>query len=152
MGLYDYFEPNPPLECPKCGGWLLEWQGSDGHPALLVWRQGVASPLGQRVDVEYRSSAEELARCRVPSEFSIYGGECDCGYGFDDSRFSVHCKAADGVWQTAEIVPAPTPALDVGDGWVRCSECCDVWVQVPNRAFYLCPGCSRLTRLVSRPA
>lgn len=147
MGLYDYYEPDPPIDCPKCGGQLSNWQGSDGRPALFVWRQGIAAAIEQRVDSDCRVAPEELAQFRLPPEFWIYGGECKCGYQFDDSRFSVRCTAPDGVWRTAEVEPPPTAARDVGDGWLQCAECCDVWQKVAGRRLYLCAGCGRLTRL-----
>lgn len=148
MGLYDYFEPDPSIECPNCGGSLSGWEGKDGQPALLVWRQGVVGPIEQRIDPEFRTDLEALASARVPAEFRIYGGECKCGYRFDDSPYQMRCTARDGVWQTVEIVPAPMDALDVGDGLIRCSECCDVWARVPGRVLYHCPTCARLARLV----
>jgi hypothetical protein len=147
MGLFDYYEPDPPIECPKCGGRLVGWQGRDTLPALFVWRQGVAEPIDQRVDPDIRALPEKMAALRVSSEFWIYGGECECGFRFDNARFRVRCTAPDGVWRTTEIEPPPTPAHDVGDGRLQCSACCEVWRFVPDRRLYLCPGCGRLTRL-----
>jgi len=147
MGLFDYYEPDPAIECPKCGGRLSGWQGKDRHPALFVWRQGVTAPVDQRVDPDVRVLPEKLATFRVSPEFWIYGGECSCGYKFDDSRFGVRCTAPAGVWQTAEIDPPPTLLRDTGDGWIQCSECSDVWQRLGCRRLYLCPGCGRLTRL-----
>lgn len=147
MGLFDYYEPDPPILCPKCGAPLSGWQGKDVHPALFVWRQGVAAPVDQRVDPDIRALPERMATFRVSPEFWIYGGECECGYRFDDSRFGVRCTAPDGVWRTAEIDPPPTPAHYTGDGWIQCSECSDVWQRVDGRQLYLCPSCDRLTRL-----
>jgi hypothetical protein len=147
MGMFDYYEPDPPIECPKCGGRLSGWQGKDRLPALFVWRQGFAAPIDQRVDAEVRALPERMATFRVSSEFWIYGGECECGYRFDDSRFGVRCTAHDGVWRTTEIEPPPTPARDVGDGWIQCSECSDVWRRLVGRRLYLCPHCGKLTQL-----
>jgi hypothetical protein len=147
MGLYDYYKPDPPIECPKCGGQLSGWQGKDGHPALLVWKQGIDAPIDQHGDVSFRVPVERMTTFKVSKEFSIYGGECKCGYHFDSSRFTIRCAALDGIWQTTEIVPAPTPARDAGDGWIQCSECSDVWQKVEGRRLYLCPGCGRLTQL-----
>jgi hypothetical protein len=146
MGMFDYYEPDPPIECPKCGGRLSGWQGKDRLPALFVWRQGFAAPIDQRVDAEVRALPEKMATFRVSSEFWIYGGECECGYRFDDSRFGVRCTAPDGVWRTTEIEPPPTPARDVGDGWIQCSKCSDVWRRLVGRRLYLCPHCGKLTQ------
>lgn len=147
MGLFDYYEPDPSLECTQCGGRLSGWQGKDGHPALLVWHQGIAAPVDQRVDPDFRVSPETMATLRVSTEFWIYGGACGCGYRFDSSRFAVRCTAPDGVWRTVQIEPPPTCARDVGDGWLQCSECCEVWQSAEGRSIYLCHGCGRLTRI-----
>ncbi len=93
MGLYDFFEPDPSIECPNCGGSLSGWEGKDGQPALLVWRQGVVGPIEQRIDPEFRTDLEALANARVPAEFRICGGECQCGDRFDDSRYQMRCNA-----------------------------------------------------------
>lgn len=147
MGMFDYYEPSPPIECPKCGQPMTGWQGKDVLPALFVWRQGVAAPIDQRVDPEVRALPERTATFRVSPTFWIYGGECECGYRFDDSRFSVRCTASDGVWRTTEIEPPPTPCHDVGDGLLQCTNCCEVWPKLENRQLYVCPGCDRLTKL-----
>ena len=145
MGLFDYYEPDPPIDCPKCGGVLKGWQGKDVHPALFVWRQGVAAPIDQRVDDDARATPETMAKRRVSPQFWIYGGECDCGYEFDDSRFGVRCTTTNGVWTRWEIDPPPTAANDARDNHLQCAECCDVWNRDPGRRLYLCPGCGRLT-------
>lgn len=147
MGLYDYYEPDPPIECPKCGGPLSGWQGKDSHPALFVWRQGVAAPVEQRVDLEVRAFPDKMLTLRPSPEFWIYGGACQCGYTFDDARFRVHCTAPDGVWRTTRLEPPPTPAKAIGDGWLQCSACSDVWRHASGRHLYLCPGCGKLTEL-----
>jgi hypothetical protein len=145
MGLYDYYEPDPPIECPKCGGRLSGWQGKGGHPDLFVWRQGIAAPVDQRVDADARASLERMATLGVPPVFWIYGGKCSCGYEFYDSGFQIRCTAPDGVWRKTEVDPPPTSARDVGDGWIQCSECSDVWSRVEGRRLYLSSGCGRFT-------
>lgn len=147
MGMYDYFEPDPPIECPKCGGQLSGWEGKDCQRLLLFWRQGVAAPVDQRGDPQWRASPEKMANFRVSPLFRIYGGECPCGYKFDDARFSLRCAAPNGIWITTAVEPAPIVAKDTGDRWIQCSACCDVWEAVAGRRLYLCPGCGELTRL-----
>jgi hypothetical protein len=146
MSSFDYYVPDPPIECPRCGRPLTEWQGKDGPaPFLFVWRQGVAAPVGERGDVKV--GYQRFAQLRLPPQFWIYGGECGCGYRFDGSRYGVRCTAPEGVWRTVEIDPRPTTARDVGDGWIQCSECCEVWQRAEGRRLYLCPNCERLTEL-----
>ena len=36
MGMFDYYEPVPPLDCPWCGEAFVTWQGYDGPCALFV--------------------------------------------------------------------------------------------------------------------
>jgi hypothetical protein len=48
MGMFDDYEPKPPLTCPKCGT-ILEgcWQGKDGYCGLFAWVQGLRGPSHQ---------------------------------------------------------------------------------------------------------
>jgi hypothetical protein len=98
MGMFDYFVPDPPIACPKCGKALSGWQGkNDPAPALFVWKQGVAAPIDQLVDEECRALQESIPTFRLPDgEIWIYGGECECGFVADgDFRGSVE----NGVWK-----------------------------------------------------
>ena len=85
MGMFDYYIPDPPIPCPRCGKPLEGWQGSnDPNPALLVWKQGIAAPIDQRVDDEIRGHPEVVRAARLPNgEIWIYGGECECGFVAD---------------------------------------------------------------------
>lgn len=76
MGMFDWYEPEPALNCPVCGKPLDHWQGKDGPCGLFVWRQGVPSPVEQRVDDECRLPADELKTVRLPQEFIIYTDCC----------------------------------------------------------------------------
>jgi len=80
MGLIDYYEPDPPIECPKCGG-QSGWQGYDAHAACFVWLQGVAAPMEQRVEIWSRegSSNEPHKRIHLLFIFAllIAGSGCD---------------------------------------------------------------------------
>jgi hypothetical protein len=82
MGMFDYYVPDPPILCPKCGKPLQGWQGANHlNPALLVWKQGVAAPIDQRVDEECRGLPEVIRASRLPNgEIWICGGECQCGF------------------------------------------------------------------------
>ena len=60
MGMFDYYEPDPALACPVCRAPLAGWQGKDGPCALLVWRQGVASPVDQAVPEESKGDRPVL--------------------------------------------------------------------------------------------
>jgi len=48
-------------------------------------------------------------------------------------------------WNREKNVDVPIPAYDVGDGWIQCSECCDVWQRMFGQNAYVCPNCGRHT-------
>ncbi len=50
MEMFDYYQPTEKIKCPKCGYQLKEWQGKDGHCALLVWQQNNKQAVDQKVD------------------------------------------------------------------------------------------------------
>jgi hypothetical protein len=101
MGMFDYFVPDPPIPCPKCGKTISGWQGkNDPSPALLVWKQGVPSPIDQRVDEECRALPERMETFRLPDgEIWIYGGECDCGFVVDGELRGL---VQNGLWTTLD--------------------------------------------------
>ena len=103
MGLYDDYIPDPPLNCPVCGSPLEGWQGYDGPNGLMVWRQGVPAPIDQPIDEDAKLDPEELARSRLPKEFTIHAPCCG-------KRFFVEakCTAPNGTWSTTEVVTAET--------------------------------------------
>jgi hypothetical protein len=101
MGMFDHYIPDPPVKCPKCGKEISGWQGkNDPAPALLVWKQGVAAPIDQRVDDEWRGDPKVLQGLRLPEgEIWIYGGQCACGY-FAEGDFRGFVRG--GVWETLD--------------------------------------------------
>jgi hypothetical protein len=101
VGMFDYYRPQSTLACPVCRKPLNEWQGNDGPCALLVWRQGVATPVDQLMSDDVRLDAVALERFRLPATFTIYG-YC-CGQRF---RVEAHCNSLDGVWNSTELVTA----------------------------------------------
>jgi hypothetical protein len=77
MGMFDWYQPYPPLSCPVCGIELKEWQGKEGPCALFVWRQGTAGPVDQLVEAECRLSDDRLMGWRLPETFFIYSYDCE---------------------------------------------------------------------------
>lgn len=70
----------------------------------MIWRQGVAAPLDQSIDdEEVRLAPEQLARVRLPQEFTIHAWCCS-------ERFSVEavCYSSDGIWSRSELITAET--------------------------------------------
>ena len=72
MGMFDEYIPDPPLRCPACGSLLDGWQGKDGLNELMVWRQGVAAPIGQSIGEDFEREPDQLAKLRLPERFAIY--------------------------------------------------------------------------------
>jgi len=103
MGMFDAYEPDPPLACPVCGRTLAGWQGKDGPNALFVWRQGRPEPVDQRASEDCRLAPEARARFRLPERFEI---ETVCCGG----RFPVTatCRAPQGSWSETTLVTAAT--------------------------------------------
>jgi len=101
MGMFDEYQPIPPLDCPACNAFLRGWQGKDGPCALFVWRQGVAAPIYQMIeDDDVRLTDEQLAEWRLPEEFTIY---TTCCSGF---FIEADCYCTDGVWTRTELLTA----------------------------------------------
>jgi hypothetical protein len=103
MGMFDWYEPQPGLACPVCGRALVEWQGKDGPCALLVWRQGAAEAVEQRVPEESRVAPERLKTWRLPEDFHIYSHACGCPYPVDAT-----CRAQGGIWTETSVSTAST--------------------------------------------
>ena len=93
--MYDIFIPSEPIKIPERDIVINELQGKDGPNGLLVWKQGIATPIDQRVDEENRIKSEKRETFRLPDEFTIY----DIVEG---EFFGFKCKCIDGVWQSIE--------------------------------------------------
>lgn len=75
--MFDYFRPLPDLACPACGQAGLEWRGTDGPCALLVWAQGQAAPVDQVTPEECQTPSERRYSFRLPARFEI-NADCQC--------------------------------------------------------------------------
>ncbi|MCB9492530.1 MAG: hypothetical protein H6674_10745 [Dehalococcoidia bacterium] len=133
MSLFDWYEPIPPLSCPRCAAALAGWQGKEGAPAQWVWRQGEAAPVDQRVDPEWRSSGDAA---RLPVRFEIYT-TCSEGHHVDALG-----EAPEGIWTHTTLITAPVPPrLGPNRRW-SCPCCgCFTLDQEPPGTFGLCPVC-----------
>ena len=99
MGMFDHYEPVPPLEFQ--GEELSGWQGKDGPNNLLVWRQHCPSPLGRQVDEQWQLSPEELSKLRLSDgELKIYTDLPSNGRWFDATIL-----VRDGVWVETRRMP-----------------------------------------------
>jgi hypothetical protein len=66
MGMYDTYEPQPPLDCPICGAPSLGWQGKDGPCGLFLWRQGHRHPIDQPIDQDARIERDRYRQFTLP--------------------------------------------------------------------------------------
>jgi hypothetical protein len=130
--MFDEYEPTPAIRCSACGGEVRDWQGKDGPCLLLIWRQGVAAPLGQRSDPEWHVAIEHL---RLPAEFAI-GGSCRCG-----RHNEAFCQSVDGTW--ARTVPLGPVYPERGKHGRWSCPCCGCFTlrEKPPGTFEICPVC-----------
>lgn len=107
MSQFDYYYPDPALQCPSCHADLLEWRGSDGPGALFVWKQGHRHPVEQKTDGASRRDATALDAVMLPVAFRMYTSCCS-------TRFSVEAigRAPNGTWNSTELITAATAQRD----------------------------------------
>lgn len=100
MGMFDYYEPQPPVQCEHCGHTIEEWQGKDDPNGLFVWRQGYEAPIDQKVDEDWKLSPQDLAKQRLPLKFSMMPSDANCR---DCPREDMG-HLTDGVWLETDIL------------------------------------------------
>lgn len=104
MGMFDYYEPIPPIRCPNCGEPLGGWQGNEGPCALLIWRQGEALPSENPGNEVGPGRAALLEAWRLPRTFTLYTS-CGC-----DQWVTARGAANEsGAWTSCEIVRGNDP-------------------------------------------
>ena len=97
MGLFDSYEPVPPIACPHCNAILRDWQGKQGPCVLVTWRQGEANPVrGPSPTVDEDPSW--LLRWALPETFEFYSF-CDCNH-----ETIARGTAQAGVWKHSEVI------------------------------------------------
>lgn len=147
--MYDHYGPEPPLRCPRCGALLQGFQGKDGPCKSVVWKQGEAAPVDQRVDDDWRLPADQLRAFRLPPSFEIYGLCPVCPNGVDVTGL---CE--DSVWQRCvfgrHANATAIPARSVLPRWRQCSRCAEAWQEDDSVTLAGCPGCGALTELEPR--
>lgn len=142
MGLFDWFEPDPPVHCLKCkNGVVRGWQEKHSGHCLFLWRQGVAAPVDQLVDDELKVPKEELSEMRLPQdqELSIYCGRCDsCGAFFP---FHLDLAFANDTWTGFRQGEHLRYAQEIEPGWLQCPDCLDAQELAEGHSMILCPHC-----------
>jgi hypothetical protein len=97
VGMFDYYEPDPPLTCLWCGEPVIECQGKDGPNALFVWRQGHRHPVRQAVDEDARIEASRYSDFVLPDRFSV-SAFCTAHH-----VMHVDCGCTEGVWTEVSL-------------------------------------------------
>ena len=100
MGMFDWYEPQPPLPCPKCGSALTGWQGKSGPCGLFEWIQGRRSPSRQLVDEDIAISEAQRDKLVLPEEFELHTDCGTCGTWVEAHGW---CDA--GIWTRVNLDP-----------------------------------------------
>lgn len=112
MGMFDWYEPRPAVNCPSCGSPLAGWQGKSGPCCLFQWVQGSLSPTTQLVDDDVACSDAVREATRLPDDFEIHT-ECDSCKTWVEAQGS--CER--GVWTRVDLLhPLEQPGLP--DWWM----------------------------------
>ena len=146
MGLYDHYKPEPPICCPRCNAVLDGWQGKDSQCAMVIWQQGIQSPVGVVGDAGNRSTRflDSISSFRLPAQFEIYTSCSSCQQNVDVTGFCEH-----GIWTTVAMGrhrdKNQIHSEMLEDGWRLCSNCSNAWQTESLTASAVCPNCDSLT-------
>src|SRR5262245_35384021 len=113
MGMFDWYTPKGDLRCPRCGTALREWQGKAGANALVVWTEGEAAPVDQRIDFGSALSSEQRSGLRLPATFNIHSYDCPT-----HRPVAARCRVESGVW-CETVVEMPEPVRPTRDDALR---------------------------------
>jgi hypothetical protein len=98
VGMFDEYEPVPPIPCPSCGGTPKVWQGKDGPSALLCWQQGIRRPVAQRADEPVDDG--QLQAFALPDRFRLVA-ECPNGHVMEAEG-----TCSNGIWAQTRLFMA----------------------------------------------
>lgn len=102
MSQFDYYLPDPALNCPACQAPLKDWKGSDGPNGYYVWQQGVRAPVEQRAE-----ASGPLEAVHLPVAFRLHTTCCS-------KHFFVEAigRAPTGTWNSTELITASNAQRD----------------------------------------
>jgi hypothetical protein len=151
MGLFDWFEPAPPVRCLKCkDGEIHGWQEKPIEPGLFLWRQGFAAPVDQPIDDECKidESRRSLLRLSPSDRLEIYYGTCDrCGAMFP---YRLPLKFTGDTWTGFSESANVRFASEIDIGWLQCPICFNAHYLEGKAWMVVCPDCKIL--LIKRPS
>ncbi len=116
MGMFDWFVPQPPLACPKCGTALSRWQGKSGPCVLFEWVQGLRSPARQLMDNDVAATPAVRDRSVLPPDFELYTTCSGCSTWIEALG-----SCEQGTWNHVDFVN-PLEPPGVPDGWMPLDE------------------------------
>ncbi|GAA5484393.1 hypothetical protein [Haloferula sargassicola] len=142
MGLFDWFEPDPPVRCLKCKtGTVHGWQEKHSEHGLFLWRQGIAAPVDQPIDEECKIEEEKRAARRLPQgdDLAIYYGDCDqCGTTFP---YRLRLNFSGDTWTGFQESDDVRFADEIESGWLQCPKCLDAQHLGAGHWMVVCPHC-----------
>lgn len=103
MTLADYYRAEPPVRCPVCAEPVYEWEGFAGEGAWLVWTEGRAAPLWDRVPASRRRGRgdEAFGALRLTDGLHSIYASCLGGH-----RLLAHIEVEGGTWRGLRIADA----------------------------------------------
>ena len=101
MGMFDHYEPDPVLHCPRCNAELSDWQGKDGPCFLLSWKQGEKYPVQNRMVGQERNGPAVRRPCTLPEFFDIHTSCRQCEQWVD-----AECRGENYVWIETIVLDA----------------------------------------------
>jgi len=119
MGMFDYFYPDPPIEChhPECRGLLRDWQGKYAGNCLFQWHQGRIAPIDQVASEDCKLDRARLHEIRLPINAIIIAGWGSCDQCGSYAQFLIECSTdAEGCWKNTRILANISPASQIAEG------------------------------------
>ena len=145
MGLFDWFQPDPPVRCLNCeSGVVKGWQEKHSEQGLFVWQQGQSAPVDQPIDSDCRIDEAFRDERRLPKNeaLSIYYGDCDsCGATFP---FHLPLSFTGDTWTGFGESRTVKYGEQIRDGWLQCPLCSDILELSGTRQMVTCPSCQVL--------
>lgn len=142
MGMFDYFDPCPPIHCLKCGTGIVEgWKGYHSKQGLLLWRQNHSAPIDQLVDEVCKASEERRKGWRLPPDEGIYIHHGKCSTCGSTCFFRLFLEFTGDTWTGFAEGERVRYGKDLGDGWIQCPDCLDAYESHGGQPMAECEAC-----------
>ncbi len=102
MGMFDYYVPQPELQCPLCGDELADFQGKDGPNFLSRFKQGQEIPEHDDWEEDWGIESD-----RVADRIRIYTS-CKNGHWVEaEGRLEGRCWVETKIVEVRETPTSP---------------------------------------------